>query len=45
MTISSKEQETKKVKVTVDKNPVPTSFEKWGATRRRYYLPLERQKF
>nr|YP_009511286.1 photosystem I P700 apoprotein A1 [Gracilariopsis longissima]AXI97163.1 photosystem I P700 apoprotein A1 [Gracilariopsis longissima]UAD89079.1 photosystem I P700 apoprotein A1 [Gracilariopsis longissima] len=30
MTISSKEQETKKVKVTVDKNPVATSFEKWA---------------
>ena len=30
MTISSQEQETKKVKVTVDKNPVSTSFEKWA---------------
>nr|YP_010726374.1 photosystem I P700 apoprotein A1 [Hypnea brasiliensis]WCH55359.1 photosystem I P700 apoprotein A1 [Hypnea brasiliensis]WDY84849.1 photosystem I P700 apoprotein A1 [Hypnea brasiliensis] len=30
MTISSQEQETKKVKVTVDKNPVDTSFEKWA---------------
>nr|YP_009732101.1 photosystem I P700 chlorophyll a apoprotein A1 [Gracilaria edulis]QHS70447.1 photosystem I P700 chlorophyll a apoprotein A1 [Gracilaria edulis]UAD85623.1 photosystem I P700 apoprotein A1 [Gracilaria edulis] len=30
MAISSKEQETKKVKVTVDKNPVATSFEKWA---------------
>nr|QCI06604.1 photosystem I P700 apoprotein A1 [Erythroglossum lusitanicum] len=30
MTISSKEQETNKVKVTVDKNPVETSFEKWA---------------
>nr|YP_009511489.1 photosystem I P700 apoprotein A1 [Gracilariopsis mclachlanii]AXI97366.1 photosystem I P700 apoprotein A1 [Gracilariopsis mclachlanii] len=32
MTISSKEQETetKKVKVTVDKNPVATTFEKWA---------------
>nr|YP_009296940.1 photosystem I P700 chlorophyll a apoprotein A1 [Ceramium japonicum]AOM66283.1 photosystem I P700 chlorophyll a apoprotein A1 [Ceramium japonicum] len=30
MTISSKEQETKKVKVTVDKDPVSTSFEKWA---------------
>nr|QCI08237.1 photosystem I P700 apoprotein A1 [Pterothamnion crispum] len=30
MTISSKEQETNKVKVTVDKNPVSTSFEKWA---------------
>nr|QCI03963.1 photosystem I P700 apoprotein A1 [Antithamnionella ternifolia] len=30
MTISSQEQETNKVKVTVDKNPVSTSFEKWA---------------
>nr|YP_010199221.1 photosystem I P700 apoprotein A1 [Crassiphycus usneoides]UAD88670.1 photosystem I P700 apoprotein A1 [Crassiphycus usneoides] len=30
MTISSQEQETKKVQVTVDKNPVATSFEKWA---------------
>nr|WCH56353.1 photosystem I P700 apoprotein A1 [Hypnea sp.] len=30
MTVSSQEQETKKVKVTVDKNPVDTSFEKWA---------------
>jgi len=30
MTISSQEQETTKVKVTVDKNPVETSFEKWA---------------
>lgn len=30
MTISSQEQETKKVKVTVDKDPVSTSFEKWA---------------
>nr|YP_009393130.1 photosystem I P700 apoprotein A1 [Bostrychia moritziana]ARW61692.1 photosystem I P700 apoprotein A1 [Bostrychia moritziana] len=30
MTISSQEQETSKVKVTVDKNPVETSFEKWA---------------
>nr|YP_009546269.1 photosystem I P700 chlorophyll a apoprotein A1 [Gelidium gabrielsonii]AYO27617.1 photosystem I P700 chlorophyll a apoprotein A1 [Gelidium gabrielsonii] len=30
MTVSSKEQETTKVKVTVDKNPVSTSFEKWA---------------
>lgn len=30
MTISSKEQETKKVKISVDKNPVDTSFEKWA---------------
>lgn len=33
MTISSKEQ-TKKVQITVDKDPVPTSFDKWGATRK-----------
>lgn len=33
MAISSKEQEVKQVKVTVDKNPVATSFDKWGATR------------
>nr|YP_009326681.1 photosystem I P700 apoprotein A1 [Membranoptera platyphylla]AMJ16938.1 photosystem I P700 apoprotein A1 [Membranoptera platyphylla] len=30
MTISSQEQETKKVKITVDKDPVETSFEKWA---------------
>jgi len=30
MTMSSQEQETNKVKVTVDKNPVSTSFEKWA---------------
>nr|YP_010986158.1 photosystem I P700 chlorophyll A apoprotein A1 [Polyopes affinis]WOL37076.1 photosystem I P700 chlorophyll A apoprotein A1 [Polyopes affinis] len=30
MTISSQEQETSKVKVTVEKNPVNTSFEKWA---------------
>jgi len=30
MTTSSTEQETKKVKVNVDKNPVATSFEKWA---------------
>ena len=30
MTTSSQEQETNKVKVTVDKNPVDTSFEKWA---------------
>nr|YP_010903901.1 photosystem I P700 apoprotein A1 [Hypnea musciformis]WCH56952.1 photosystem I P700 apoprotein A1 [Hypnea musciformis] len=30
MTISSQEQETKKVKVTVDKDAVDTSFEKWA---------------
>nr|YP_010502442.1 photosystem I P700 chlorophyll a apoprotein A1 [Grateloupia turuturu]UXC96855.1 photosystem I P700 chlorophyll a apoprotein A1 [Grateloupia turuturu] len=30
MAISSQEQETSKVKVTVDKNPVSTSFEKWA---------------
>jgi len=30
MAISSPEQETKKVKVTVDKNPIETSFEKWA---------------
>nr|YP_010951999.1 Photosystem I P700 chlorophyll a apoprotein A1 [Laurencia obtusa]WMP12938.1 Photosystem I P700 chlorophyll a apoprotein A1 [Laurencia obtusa] len=30
MTTSSKEQETNKVKVSVDKNPVTTSFEKWA---------------
>nr|YP_009295753.1 photosystem I P700 chlorophyll a apoprotein A1 [Schimmelmannia schousboei]AOM64688.1 photosystem I P700 chlorophyll a apoprotein A1 [Schimmelmannia schousboei] len=30
MTISSQEQETNKVKVTVDKNPVSTSFDKWA---------------
>nr|YP_010337475.1 photosystem I P700 chlorophyll a apoprotein A1 [Dixoniella grisea]UNJ17060.1 photosystem I P700 chlorophyll a apoprotein A1 [Dixoniella grisea] len=30
MTISSKEQEERKVKISVDKNPTPTSFEKWA---------------
>ena len=30
MTISSTEQEAKKVSITVDRNPVPTSFEKWS---------------
>ena len=30
MTISSKEQEVKKVTIGVDKNPVNTSFEKWA---------------
>jgi len=30
MKTSSQEQETKQVKVTVDKNPVVTSFEKWA---------------
>ena len=30
MTVSSQEQEKAKVKVTVDKNPVSTSFEKWA---------------
>nr|QCI07521.1 photosystem I P700 apoprotein A1 [Malaconema sp.] len=30
MTTSSTEQETKTVKVTIDKNPVETSFEKWA---------------
>nr|YP_009398483.1 photosystem I P700 apoprotein A1 [Lophocladia kuetzingii]ARW67669.1 photosystem I P700 apoprotein A1 [Lophocladia kuetzingii] len=30
MATSSTEQETNKVKVTVDKNPVKTSFEKWA---------------
>nr|ARW60231.1 photosystem I P700 apoprotein A1 [Laurencieae sp.] len=30
MVTSSKEQETSKVKVSVDKNPVTTSFEKWA---------------
>ena len=30
MAISSQEQEIKKVKVSVDKNPVSTSFEKWA---------------
>jgi len=30
MAISSPEQETKKVKVTIDKNPVETSFDKWA---------------
>jgi photosystem I P700 chlorophyll a apoprotein A1 len=30
MTVSSTEQEAKKVSITVDKDPVPTSFEKWA---------------
>lgn len=30
MTISSKEREATKIKVTVDKNPVETSFDKWA---------------
>nr|YP_010338764.1 photosystem I P700 chlorophyll a apoprotein A1 [Glaucosphaera vacuolata]UNJ18714.1 photosystem I P700 chlorophyll a apoprotein A1 [Glaucosphaera vacuolata] len=30
MTISSKEQEEKKVKISIEKDPVPTSFEKWA---------------
>jgi photosystem I P700 chlorophyll a apoprotein A1 len=30
MTISSTEQEAKKVSIAVDRNPVSTSFEKWG---------------
>jgi len=30
MTISSTEQEAKKVSITVDRDPVPTSFEKWA---------------
>nr|YP_010904101.1 photosystem I P700 apoprotein A1 [Caulacanthus ustulatus]WCH57352.1 photosystem I P700 apoprotein A1 [Caulacanthus ustulatus] len=30
MKVSSQEQEIKKVKVTIDKNPVDTSFEKWA---------------
>ena len=30
MTISSKEQEAKKVAIKVDRNPVSTSFEKWS---------------
>ena len=30
MTISSKEQEAKKVSVIVDRDPVSTSFEKWA---------------
>nr|YP_010985959.1 photosystem I P700 chlorophyll A apoprotein A1 [Grateloupia asiatica]WOL36877.1 photosystem I P700 chlorophyll A apoprotein A1 [Grateloupia asiatica] len=30
MAISSQEQETSKVKVTIDKDPVSTSFEKWA---------------
>nr|QCI05985.1 photosystem I P700 apoprotein A1 [Delesseria sanguinea] len=30
MKISSQEQETKKVKITVDKDPIETSFEKWA---------------
>lgn len=34
MATSSQEQETKKVLVTVEKDPVATSFDKWGATRR-----------
>ena len=28
--LSSTEQEAKKVSITVDRNPVPTSFEKWS---------------
>ena len=31
MTTTPREQEAK-VKVTVDKDPVPTSFEKWAKT-------------
>jgi photosystem I P700 chlorophyll a apoprotein A1 len=31
MTISPPEREEKKVRVVVDKDPVPTSFEKWGS--------------
>jgi photosystem I P700 chlorophyll a apoprotein A1 len=31
MTISPPEREEKKVRVVVDENPVPTSFEKWGS--------------
>nr|YP_009313941.1 Photosystem I P700 apoprotein A1 [Hommersandiophycus borowitzkae]SCW22195.1 Photosystem I P700 apoprotein A1 [Hommersandiophycus borowitzkae] len=30
MALSSQEQETKKVQISVDKNPVSTSFEKWA---------------
>nr|YP_009296364.1 photosystem I P700 chlorophyll a apoprotein A1 [Thorea hispida]AOM65299.1 photosystem I P700 chlorophyll a apoprotein A1 [Thorea hispida]ARX95861.1 photosystem I P700 chlorophyll a apoprotein A1 [Thorea hispida]UNJ79146.1 photosystem I P700 chlorophyll a apoprotein A1 [Thorea hispida] len=30
MALSSQEQETNKVVVTVDKNPIPTSFERWA---------------
>ena len=30
MTISSKEQEAKKVSIIVDRDPVSTSFEKWA---------------
>nr|YP_009315374.1 Photosystem I P700 apoprotein A1 [Yamadaella caenomyce]SCW23829.1 Photosystem I P700 apoprotein A1 [Yamadaella caenomyce] len=30
MTLSSQEQETKKVQISVDKDPVSTSFEKWA---------------
>jgi hypothetical protein len=30
MTISSKEQEAKKVSITVDRDPVSISFEKWA---------------
>jgi len=30
MTISSTEQEAKKVKISVDKDPVATSFESWA---------------
>jgi photosystem I P700 chlorophyll a apoprotein A1 len=30
MTVSSTEQEAKKVSITVDKDPVATSFEKWA---------------
>nr|YP_010336945.1 photosystem I P700 chlorophyll a apoprotein A1 [Madagascaria erythrocladioides]QUE28979.1 PsaA [Madagascaria erythrocladioides]UNJ16530.1 photosystem I P700 chlorophyll a apoprotein A1 [Madagascaria erythrocladioides] len=31
MTVSSTEQEAKKVKISVDKDPVATSFEKWAS--------------
>jgi len=43
MAISSKEQ-TKKAQVTVDQDPVATSFDKWGATRRALIgsVPLEK---
>ena len=30
MTISPPEREVKAVKIVVDRDPVPTSFEKWG---------------
>lgn len=30
MTISSPEREAKKVKISVDRNPVETSFERWA---------------